>query len=88
MRPQEIGLISREPVLAEILARRRPILIGEEGYMWLVGWVADVGRILRSRETIAYTIAYTVLNMGLYAALELASRLLPGAEGLLRLARR
>ena len=74
-RPREVGFISREPVLAEILASRKPLLIGEEGYRWLVQWIADVGRILRARETIAYTVAYTVLNAGMMVLLDTMTRL-------------
>ena len=77
-RPREIGLISREPVLAKILAQRRPILIGEEGYYWLVSWLAKIGAILRSEENIAYNIVMMVD----YVAMDYLLSLLEAVTGL------
>ena len=57
-RREELRIISPEPVLAHLLASRKPVLIGEKGYYWLVSWVATIGSIMRSREYIAYNLAY------------------------------
>ena len=54
----ELRIISPEPVLAQLLASRKPILIGEKGYYWVVSWIATIGSIMRSREYIAYNLAY------------------------------
>lgn len=57
---QEIRFISPEPVLAEILSKHKPILISEAGWKWIVQWIADIGVIMRSRDYIAFNIAYTL----------------------------
>ena len=69
----EIGFISREPVLAKILASRKPIILGEEGYMWIVDWIATIGSIIRSRENIAGMIVGTIDSLALQAFLSLLS---------------
>ena len=73
----ELRIISPKPVLAEILAQRKPLLIGEEGYYWLVDWIARIGTILRNRDTIAYTIANMILNAGITVGFELTSEYVP-----------
>lgn len=79
-RVTEIRLVSPEPVLAEILRRRKPILMGEAGYYWLVDWIESIGRILRNRDMIAYSVATIFMNIGLYGVIEVVSRLFPEAN--------
>lgn len=57
---RELRIISPEPVLVKVLRARKPILLSETGYEWLLAWVEDVGRVLRSRESMVYNIAMTV----------------------------
>ena len=54
----EIRFISPEPVLAEILAAYQPRIMSKALWRWFVNWVRDIGTIMRSREYIAYNIAY------------------------------
>lgn len=70
----DIGLISREPVLAKILASRRPLLIGQEGYNYIVSMIATVGTILRSREHLIGLIVGTIDSMALSAVFSVLSK--------------
>jgi len=54
----QIRFISPEPVLAEILAVHKPILLSETGWKWIVSWIADVGVVMRSRDFIVFNLAY------------------------------
>jgi len=72
---KQIRLISPEPVLAEILAKRKPILISDVGWKWIVSWIAEIGSIMRSRDYIAFNIAYMASYMVLDMAFAVMSKL-------------
>lgn len=76
----EIRFISPEPVLAKVLRQRKPLIIGEAGYYWIVDWVESIGKILRNRDMIAYSVATIFMNIGLYGIIEIVSRLFPEAN--------
>jgi len=73
---EEVGfrLISPEPRLAARLRERKPLIVPETIYDWAVGWVEDVGTIMRSRATIASVIASGIYYVILF---ELIGRLVP-----------
>ena len=62
----QFSLINPEPRLAKTLHERSPLLIPEDLYHWTVGWVEDVGVVIRSREykvnIFASGVTYTVLT--------------------------
>lgn len=77
---KEIRIISSEPVLAEILRYRKPIFISQEGWDWIVDWIATIGSIMRSREYIAYNLAYSISYLVFYGIVEIIDAL--GFKGL------
>lgn len=87
VRERELRIISSEPILARILEHRRPILISKEGYDWIVGWIRDVGIILRSREMIARSIAMAIQHIGVTFMVELLTNLMGKERPIIRLAR-
>ena len=66
--PRRLRIISDEPVLARLLRKRRPLLIGREGYEWILAWMEDVGIVLRSRENIVLNAAF-VANYAILAGI-------------------
>ncbi len=56
---EKIRLISPEPLLANLLRRREPMVLSREGWDWGVDWVQEVGVVMRDRGFIAYTVAST-----------------------------
>ena len=54
-------IISEDPVLASILSTRKPLVLHEDTYNWVVSWVEDVGRHIRSREFRVSTVAYLIV---------------------------
>lgn len=72
---QEIRFISPEPVLAEILSKHKPILISETGWNWIVGWIATIGTIMRSRDYIAFNISYIISMVGMSKFMDLLDKL-------------
>jgi len=69
-RDERIRFISPEPVLAQALRKRKPVILSEAGYKYVVDWVEDVGRVLRSRDmmvSMAASGVYSVILVGLFA---------------------
>lgn len=66
-----IQFISPDPLLANILRRREPIVVSREGWDWGVDWVQEVGVVMRDRGFISYTIASTASYSVILAISEL-----------------
>ena len=73
---KEIRFIKPEPVIALRLEKRKPLIIPEAYYRWAVGWIKDVGTVLRSREMMVYTVASAVQYAGITLAVSILKRLL------------
>ncbi|HDN18282.1 MAG TPA: hypothetical protein ENF41_04395 [Candidatus Bathyarchaeota archaeon] len=65
MERKRIRFISEEPKLANILKRRKPIIIPDYLYMWSVQWIEDVGRVMRSREMMVSAVASALYYAGI-----------------------
>jgi len=50
--------------LADRLSTRTPSLVPERVYKWAVGWIYEIGGIMRSRNFIASNAAYGLLGIG------------------------
>jgi len=81
---EQIRFISPEPKLALILAKREKTILSKELYDYAVGWIADVGTIMRSREYMASMLAFYSTMLGTSALL----RLLPDVHPLDRFLKR
>jgi len=69
-------LISPEPRLAKILERVDLGVLPRDVREWAIGWVRDVGSLVRNREMMVGFAASLVYYVGLIAAANLLERLL------------
>jgi len=69
-------LIASEPRLARILEQINLGILPEDVRDWAIGWVRDVGTLLRSREMMVGFVASLVYYFGLLAAVRYLEKLL------------
>jgi len=53
----KVRVIAPYPTVALILSKHKPLLISEEGWDYIISWVADIGSVMRSR---AYMVSVAV----------------------------
>ena len=73
----KIRVIAPYPTLAVILSQHKPLLISEEGWDYIVSWVADIGAVIRSRAymvSVAVSLITQVLLSSLISSVSVTKR--------------
>jgi len=68
----ETKFISSEPKLAIFLKKRKPLIVSETFYGWAVGWIEEVGTLIRSRSVIAGLAASIIYDAAVLGILRLS----------------